>query len=237
MFEGCYSLKRLNGIGSWNMSNCKDISRILYECTEIKPVENIGGWNISSKCTNMERAFYQLHFNMLNITGWNTSKVKNMEGVFYNLVPVDANGNLAPNTGILSISGFDFTSCQYFFQNWITGSRYRTVSIRNIKLPNTTSLESFIRCPGATSYNFSNWDFSNIPTGKMISFKGLFGQCLNATSFNFSNWNLREDFGFSWTTEDPALVTDCPWARVTTTGCNTVTINKIKTFDPDWRNA
>mgnify|MGYP006923299610 CR=1 FL=1 len=43
----------------------------------------------------------------------------NMEGAFYNLVPVNANGDLAPNTGLLSISGFDFTKCTYEYSGFV----------------------------------------------------------------------------------------------------------------------
>ena len=80
-FKGFYSLRSAD-VSKLDMSKCKDVSYMFYECNALGSI-NISTWDTSS----FENVSYMLGYcrslRELDVLGWNVSNIANMEEVFF----------------------------------------------------------------------------------------------------------------------------------------------------------
>ena len=80
-FKGFYSLRSAD-VSKLDMSKCKDVSYMFYECNALGSI-NISTWDTSS----FENVSYMLGYcrslRELDVLGWNVSNITNMEEVFF----------------------------------------------------------------------------------------------------------------------------------------------------------
>jgi surface protein len=172
LFQGCSKLVNSNGsIGSWNIGNVTNISRMFWGCKEFN--QNIGSWNTSA-VTNMSWIFYDATIFNQNIGNWNTSAVTNMSNMF--LSATAFNQDIGSwNTSAVTIMAnmfFGATSFNQDIGSWNTSA--------------VTNMSFMFFGASAFNQNIGSWNTSNA-----TNMSGLF---YSATTFNqdISNWNTEK---------------------------------------------
>ena len=84
-FSGCTSLNKIVGLDTWDVSNVTLMSRTFNDCSSLTNLDGISNWNVSS-VFNLENAFKGCEsLNSLNVSNWETSKVRFLGHTFYGL--------------------------------------------------------------------------------------------------------------------------------------------------------
>ena len=146
-FYGCSTLNNIPGIGTWDTSQCTDMSGTFRACSAFN--QNIGAWN-TSKATNMFRMFLDATAFNQNIGSWNTSNVTHMGYMF--------NFSAFNNGGSPSINNWN-TGKVTILDSTFRGSGFNQ-PIGNWNVSATLSLRSIFRdCP--FNQNLSGWNPSS----------------------------------------------------------------------------
>jgi hypothetical protein len=82
LFNNCYALTDTGDIGCWNTSKVVNMSQVFYKCYAVKRLD-VNGWDLSS-CGETEQMFYHTESleGCLNLSYWNMTSVKNVNGMF-----------------------------------------------------------------------------------------------------------------------------------------------------------
>jgi len=174
-------------IGSWNMSNVKDMSYMFNFATNFN--QPISSWN-TSNVTNMSYMFFRTDAFIQPIGVWNTSKVTNFSAMFYGTATTLFNQNL---------SNWDTSSATNMSLMFI-GSRFNNglaAGVGGTLTWNTRLVQDFSNMFGYQGYfnqNIGKWDTSSAVTmNSMFIQNGGFNNgaasgVLNATN-NAFYWN------------------------------------------------
>ena len=81
LFHHCKYLQTINGLETWDISKCTDISGMFYECSFLEQI-CISTWD-TSNVTNMKSLFNECSsLTTLDLHTWDTSNVTNMSYMF-----------------------------------------------------------------------------------------------------------------------------------------------------------
>lgn len=122
----------------------------------------------------------------LNTTGWDTSKVTNMAGMFTGcayLTSIDVSGFDTSNvTDMHNMFGSD---SNYLSEPLINMS-FTNINVSNLNVSNVTNMgHMFCGCSKLTNIDVSGFD-----TSKVTNMRSMFGGCKNLTTLDVSNWNV-----------------------------------------------
>ena len=114
----------------------------------------------------------------IDTTGWDTSNVTNMNGMF----------SSCNSLTTLDVSKFDTGKVTYM--NYMFGgcTKLTTLNVSKWDTSNVTDMNSmFADCSRLTTLNVSKWDTSNV-----IDMRGMFYDCYSLTSLDVSKWNTSK---------------------------------------------
>ena len=143
----------------------------------------------------------------LNTTGWDTSKVTNMAGMFTGcskLTSIDVyNWDVSNVTNMANM----FNGC----------GKLTSIDVSNWDVSNVTNISAmFLQCIGLTTLGVSNWNVSNVTNmGDMFYF------CGNITKLDVSKWNVSK------VTNMASMFTGC--SKLTTLDLSNWNVSKVIT--------
>ena len=198
MFCGVIKAKNID-LRGWDVSNLEG-SHLMFASTQIEHI-NLAGWN-SHKLLDTSRMFEgTVTLQSLDITGMDTSKVKNMFGMFYlsalpNLDLTQLNTSSVTNMNSMfkqmsRISSLNFTS---FDTSNVTdfGEMFRGIVIGNQTLDvrsfNTSKATAMYMMFDGTNLT-GNLDLSSFDTSRVVDMSNMFGSSVLLNSVNLSSFN------------------------------------------------
>ena len=133
-------------------------------------------WNMATNNnTNYSHLFRDYNGTELDVSNWDTSKVTDMDSMFYScysLISLDVSNF---NTSKVADMSYMFNGCYSLTQ--LDVSNFDTSKV-------TTMVYMFGDCRKLTSINVSNFDTSNV-----TSFQAMFSNCESLTELDLSNFN------------------------------------------------
>ena len=198
MFCGVIKTKNID-LRGWDVSSLEG-SHLMFASTQIEHI-NLAGWN-SHKLLDTSRMFEgTVALQSLDITGMDTSKVKNMFGMFYlsalpNLDLTQLNTSSVTNMNSMfkqmsRISSLNFAS---FNTSNVTdfGEMFRGIVIGN----QTLDVRSFNTSKATAMYMMfdgtnliGNLDLSSFDTSRVVDMSNMFGSSVLLNSVNLSSFN------------------------------------------------
>jgi surface protein len=193
MFSICYSLTTINNINDWDVSNVTDMNNMFAISLDFN--QSLSGWTTSA-VTNMAGMFYSTSFNQ-DIGSWNVSGVTNMATMF-NTTPFNQDIGSWNVSNVIDMDSM-FSNTSSFNQD--IGS-WNVSSVLN--MPSMFANSQF-------NQNISSWNVSGV-TNMTYMFN-------NATSFNqdLSNWcvtnipSLPSNFDYNTTAWTGGTATRPQW--------------------------
>ena len=206
MFCSCKKLKYID-LSNYDTSNVSDMSRMFYECIKLKEIKGI---NIikTSKVNNMFGMFCNceeieyldlFNFDTSNVTDmsflfnecfklkeikglnkFNTTKVNNMFGMFYNCKEIE----------YLDLSNFDTSKVANMGEMF-----YYCVKLKEIKGINNFNTKKVTKMNGMFSYckELENLDLSNFDSSKVEDLEFMFSNCSKLKKLNLLNFSINTD--------------------------------------------
>ena len=162
LFHHCKYLQTIDGLETWDISKCTDISGMFYECSFLEHI-CISTWD-TSHVTNMQSLFEACYsLTVLDLHNWDTSNVTNMESLF----------NECEELISLSISNWNtsnVTDMSYMFANC---KALTTLDLHNLDTSNVVNMSyMFAGCESLRTLDISNF---KIKPGTNISH--IFDEC------------------------------------------------------------
>ena len=198
MFCGVIKAKNID-LRGWDVSNLFG-SHLMFASTQIEHI-NLAGWN-SHKLLDTSRMFEgTVTLQSLDITGMDTSKVKNMFGMFYlsalpNLDLTQLNTSSVTNMhsmfkqmsriSSLNFASFDTSNVTDFgemFRGIVIGSR--TLDVRSFNTSKATAM--WMMFDGTNL--IGNLDLSNFDTSHVGDMSNMFSNSVFLNSVNVSSFN------------------------------------------------
>ena len=143
----------------------------------------------SSKVEDMNGMFNSCRsLTTLNISNFNTSKVTDMANMFYNCEVLTS----------LNLSSFD-TSNVTNMQAMFLGTTLSTLNLSNFNTSKVTDMSEMFQYARVTSLDLSNFDTSNVS-----NMGNMFFDAINLSTLNLSGF----DFSRLWTSYSPGLFRD-----------------------------
>ncbi|TWP08105.1 BspA family leucine-rich repeat surface protein [TM7 phylum sp. oral taxon 351] len=198
MFCGVIKAKNID-LRGWDVSNLAG-SHLMFASTQIEHI-NLAGWN-SHKLLDTSRMFEgTVTLQSLDMTGMDTSKVKNMFGMFYlsalpNLDLTQLNTSSVTNMhsmfkqmsriSSLNFASFDTSNVTDFgemFRGIVIGSR--TLDVRSFNTSKATAM--WMMFDGTNL--IGNLDLSNFDTSHVGDMSNMFSNSVFLNSVNVSSFN------------------------------------------------
>ena len=198
MFCGVIKAKNID-LRGLDVSNLEG-SHLMFASTQIEHI-NLAGWN-SHKLLDTSRMFEgTVTLQSLDITGMDTSKVKNMFGMFYlsalpNLDLTQLNTSSVTNMNSmfkqmsrissLNFASFDTSNVTDFgemFRGIVIGSR--TLDVRSFNTSKATAMYMMFDGTNLTG----NLDLSSFDTSRVVDMSNMFGSSVLLNSVNLSSFN------------------------------------------------
>ena len=229
-------LERLNTVysvdistieGALPLTSCFDFLSTLSSDSNI--IKNILCFPDVSNVVDMSSAFSNgdssylgdanANIECINVKGWNTSNVTNMEAMF---------GHQTKLKDIIGIEDWDVSNVTN-----MNGMFWDCHSLTSLDLSkwNVSKLQTqkifdylgmFYGCSGLTTLNLSGWDVSNVN-----DMAYMFYDCHNLVTLNLSEWDL------SYATNLDFIFAGCNnLTTIYAYGCNETTINKLNSIKP-----
>lgn len=183
MFYYCRSLTGLDGLDEWNTGNVTNMSSMFSGCNRLSTV-GITSWNVR-KVTTTKSMLQGTSITSLDLSGWNTDSLTNMQYMFENCTKL---------TG-LNLSGWDtsnVTSMEGLFghDQQLTNLRLDGWNTGNVRLMG----HMFEYCTKLTSLDLSGWDTSNV-----TDMYALFDNCTSLASLKLGDrWNMGNVTDTTW---------------------------------------
>ena len=181
MYRKCINLSKVNML---SIGSSKSLLHIFSDCTSLQSLD-VSNWD-TSKVKGMAYIFYNcIKLQSLDISNWDTSKVTNMTATFYN--------------------------CRTL----------QSLDPREWKTDSVTTIQSiFSGCSSLQSLDLSNWD-----TSQVTNMYGTFAYCSSLQSLDVSNWDTSQ------VTRTEQAIYYCPALREIR--CNNLdTINRFASLLP-----
>ena len=168
----------------------------------------------TSKVTDMNGMFYNCSgLTSLDVSSFDTSKVTDMKVMFCECIGLTS----------LDVSNFDTSNVTNMIGMFSGCSGLTSLDLSNFNTSKVTNMYGmFDGCSGLTSLDVSHFDTSNVT--EMVS---MFSDCTSLTFLDLSGWDMTNvtDTGF--------MFEGCSKLKtIRMVGCNTDTINKIKEVKP-----
>ncbi len=184
MFEGCNKLTSLD-LSSFNTSNVTTMHEMFRDCTKLTSVGDLSGWDVGNLTGDygMSNMFYNCQaLQSLNLSGWNTSNISNMEYMFYFCYALTS----------LNLSGWkteNVTKMDYMFSNC---KRLTSLDLSDFNTSKVTVMNSmFLGCSSLTSL-----DLRNFNTAKVTNMSSMFNGCTALeTIYVGSGWSVTNVTG------------------------------------------
>ena len=180
MFYDCVTLASLN-INNINTSNVTNMSRLFYNCKAITTniMANIIPYLIVDNVTNLSDTFSGCtSLTSIDISNFNTNKVKNMYGIFKNCTNLTSINLNNIDTSNVENMGCMFDSCENLTSINVTGFNTNKV---------TSMYGMFINCKSLMSIDVNNFNTSNVKTMNY-----MFSGCESLASIDVSNFDVSK---------------------------------------------
>ncbi len=177
--------------------------------SQLKEIENIEVLD-TSKVTNMEKMFYDCsNFLNLDVTHFNTSNVTSMSQMFQNCSKLTD----------LDVTHFDTSNVKNMLGMFSACSMLTSLDLSRFNTSNVTNMQAmFTDCSNLTSLDLSNFDTSNV-TNMTIMFRNCSALLnLDVTSFNTSNVILMLGMFFNCSSLSNLDITNFDTKNVTDMG-------------------
>ena len=198
MFCGVIKAKNID-LRGWDVSNLAG-SHLMFASTQIEHI-NLAGWN-SHKLLDTSRMFEgTVTLQSLDMAGMDTSKVKNMFGMFYlsalpNLDLTQLNTSSVTNMNSmfkqmsrissLNFASFDTSNVTDFgemFRGIVIGNQ--TLDVRSFNTSKATAMYMMFDGTNLTG----NLDLSSFDTSRVVDMSNMFGSSVLLNSVNLSSFN------------------------------------------------
>ena len=184
LFNNCGGLTSLD-LSSFDTSKVTNMANMFRSCNKLTSL-NLSNFDTSNliDCNHM---FNDIQFKYLDLSSFNTSKVKNAEAMFLNCQQLIS----------LDLSNFD-TSQITNFKEFLKECRAMTyLDISNFNTSSCTNMDRmFSHCASLTSLDLTHFD-----TSKVTDMHKMFSECFIMTDLNISNFNTSKvekmDYMFS----------------------------------------
>ena len=184
MFDGCTSLKTLEGSETWRLDSVEDMSYMFQNCNSLEYLDATG-WNMEN-CVNMDRTFMLCH-SLETVEGsetWNTGNVQNMYATFYD------NKSLTD----LDTSTWDTGSVTTMQQMFRGDVELKTLDVSNWDVSNVTSFGamfgSFNQNKGDMKLEYL--DLSDWNPASVTSIRHMFYGCGQLKEVDMSGWDVSK---------------------------------------------
>ena len=203
MFNGAISLETLD-LSGWNTNSVRFISRMFYGASSLVSVGDLSGWASTGNLSEMQRMFYGAsNLESLNLSGWDTSGVESMLGLFRNTTALTSIEGLADwDTGSVTnmsrmfegasslvniecLSDWD-TSNVWTMQEMFRGaSNLESLDLSGWNTDSVTNMSHMFRdASSLTSLDLSGWN-----TDSVTNMSHMFNGASSLTSLDLYNWN------------------------------------------------
>jgi surface protein len=219
-FNACRNLTTINNLEKWDISRITTLARTFASAINFN--QDIGSWDVSN-VTDMTFTFGNIYPVLDGVTfigngkfanggspsinNWNTSRVTNMSGLFYNCPEFDQNigswnvGNVTDMSFMFSMPVTPDTTNSGLFNNG--GSP----SIGNWNTSRVTTMQQMFNNNVRFNQNIGSWDVSNVTNftamfGVYLStstpWQTLSGSFTNGGSSTIGNWNTSKATNMSF---------------------------------------
>ena len=142
-----------------------------------------GTWGAESIDTSLMTSFQQMFYGcktltQLDLSGWNTSNVKNMSSMFYNCSSLQTLDLSCWNTSKLKYMSSMFFECNSLTQLDVSG--WNTSNV-------TSMWGMFSKCKSLTQLDVSNWNTNNV-----TNMSSMFYGCKTLTQLDLTNWDASK---------------------------------------------
>ena len=203
MFYNCQNLTSLN-LSGWDTSSVTNMASMFQNSSKLTSIEGIENWDTSS-VTAMNAMLNSTKLTSLDLSGWVTSKVTNMAGVFKNctsLTSLDLSGwvtskvtNIASmfdccsKLTSLNVSGWDTSSVTNMNSMFNICTSLTSLDVSGWVTSKVTDMKHmFYACNALTNIEgIGEWDTSSVTT-----MNAMFYQCNSLTSLNVSGWDTSK---------------------------------------------
>ncbi|WP_412988940.1 MBG domain-containing protein [Pediococcus siamensis] len=165
MFASCSSLQNLD-VTNWGMGSVTSASSMFNGASSLTELTGIENWSMANttSCIYMFNGTSSLA--SLNLSGWNTSKVNNMQQMFSNMTLL-TNLDLGDN--------WETSSVTTMYQMFAGDTALPTLDVSDWDTSSlTTAAQMFNKDKALSQLDFSNWDTSKV-TNMALMLSGMTG--------------------------------------------------------------
>ena len=136
-----------------DISHIEDIDDLFVDIANRVKTLDLSGWN-TSNVKNMSYMFYCCaRLESLNLSGWDTSSVKTMHGMFYHCEGLES----------LDLSGWDTSNVENMAWMFSCCRKIKSIDVSDWDTSNVKNMGyMFYECAKLESLDLSRWDMSNV---------------------------------------------------------------------------
>ena len=213
-FDRLYALTSIERLDNLNTEYVTDMS-YMFNC-------NLASLDVShfntSKVTNMESMFYEcLKLTSLDLSSFNTEKVANMSNMFYYCYTLKD----------LDLSSFNTANVEYMEGMFSNCSSLTSLDLRNFNTEKVTKMNGmFSNCSSLTSLDLSSFNTANVTEMTNMFYKCKKLTSLDVSSFNTANVNFM-----------PGMFQDCySLESIDVSGFNTSQVKQMNSMFSNCRS-
>lgn len=181
MLTGTHDLNKDWDFSGWDISSCTNFYLAFYG-TLVETL-NLSNWTFATGTSLRQMFGGNPALNNLNISGWDTTGVTSMRGLFMDMGYTPITSYWATQGG-LDVSHFD-TSNVTDFGEMFNGLDVTDLNITGFDTSNATSMfRMFYLCNNLNSLDVSGFDTTNV-----TNFEKMFYDCDNLTTLDVSGFN------------------------------------------------
>lgn len=170
-------LSTIDGTSAETMANMFNVARDWQLVSDLKTIKLPSNLKLAA---NVQRMFSNNESleGSLDTTNWDTSRVTNMERMFYKCCKLQN----------LDVTNWDVSNVTTLHETFCVCQDLKALNVTNWDVSNVTDMDStFVACYGLTELDVSNWN-----TGNVTIMKELFMACKNLTALDVSNWDVSK---------------------------------------------
>ncbi|MGN1026830.1 MAG: BspA family leucine-rich repeat surface protein [Faecousia sp.] len=190
MFNGCSLLETVSFGDAFNTEKATSMEAMFYKCPNLKSAD-VEVFD-TSNVTNMKNMFALIEYDgyvrgfaeykvehsnlqFLDVSGWNTSSVCDMSGMFTGCKTLEQ----------LDVSAWDLSSVTDLGGTFAGCEKLEYLDVSNWNLSAVTNMwGTFCNCYSLKTLDVSNWD-----TSKVTSMMRLFSFCQTLEELDVANWD------------------------------------------------
>ena len=140
-------------IQNLDVSLLEDLSDLFVDIADRVKTLDLSGWN-TSNVKNMSYMFYCCaRLESFNLSGWDTSSVKTMHGMFYHCESLES----------LDLSGWDTSNVENMAWMFSCCRKIKSIDVSDWDTSNVKNMGyMFYECARLESLDLSRWDMSNV---------------------------------------------------------------------------